>query len=87
MDGTPELGVRARYGSWARVLGEEFRELSERLRAGLGSDIDSYGATNHAEFFAVVTEMFFEKPHAMKQRHPELYGQLEAFYRQDPAGA
>ena len=85
VDGAPELGSRARYASWARVLGEEFKELSERLHAGRGSDIDAYGATNPPEFFAVVTEMFFEKPTQLKKRHPELYAELAGFYKQDPA--
>jgi Mlc titration factor MtfA (ptsG expression regulator) len=85
MDGAPDLGTRARYTSWARVLGAEFGELSKKVHAGRPSDIDGYGATNPAEFFAVVTEMFFEKPRALKKRHPELYGELAAFYRQDPA--
>jgi len=85
MDGSPELGARARYTSWAHVLGDEFAELSKRLHAGLRSDIDPYGATNPAEFFAVVTEMFFEKPRAMKERHPALYEELARFYKQDPA--
>ena len=52
---------------------------------GRPADIDDYGATNPAEFFAVVTEMFFESSRALKQSHPELYGQLARFYRQDPA--
>jgi Mlc titration factor MtfA (ptsG expression regulator) len=85
MDGAPDLGARARYTSWAHVLGDEFGELSRKLHAGLRSDIDSYGATNPAEFFAVVTEMFFEKPRALRQRHAELYAELAAFYKQDPA--
>jgi len=86
MNGTPVLGARARYTSWAHVLGDEFDELSQRLHVGRHSDIDPYGATNPAEFFAVVTEMFFEKPRALKKRHAELYAELAAFYRQDPAG-
>ena len=85
MTGAPELGTRARYASWARVLGDEFTELSARVHAGRPSDIDAYGATNAAEFFAVVTEMFFERPRAMKQRHPAMYAELVAFYAQDPA--
>ena len=85
MNGTPELGARARYTSWAHVLGHEFDELSQRLHAGRPSDIDPYGATNPAEFFAVVTEMFFEKPRALKRKHPELYDELAGFYAQDPA--
>ena len=86
MDGVPSLGARGKYTSWAHVLGQEFAELSQKLHVGLGSDIDPYGATNPAEFFAVVTEMFFEKPRAMKQRHPELYRELAGFYKQDPEG-
>lgn len=86
VDGAPDLGSRARYASWARVLGEEFKELSERLHAGRDSDIDAYGATNPPEFFAVVTEMFFEKPEQLKKHHPELYAELAEFYEQDPAG-
>jgi len=85
MDGTPELGARSRYTSWAHVLGDEYRELAERVHAGRPSDIDAYGATSAPEFFAVLTEMFFEKPRALKKRHPELYAELAGFYRQDPA--
>jgi MtfA peptidase len=85
MDGAPDLGARERYGSWAQVLGHEFADLSRRLHTGRPSDIDAYGATSPAEFFAVITEMFFERPHAMKDHHPQLYDELAAFYRQDPA--
>jgi Mlc titration factor MtfA (ptsG expression regulator) len=85
MDGAPDLGARARYSSWAHVLGNEFAELSKRLHEGRPSDIDAYGATSPAEFFAVVTEMFFETPRKMKEHHSRLYEELAAFYRQDPA--
>lgn len=85
MDGAPPLGDRARYASWARVLGEEFKELSERLHSGRPSDIDPYGATSPPEFFAVVTEMFFERGPQLKRRHPELYAELASFYVQDDA--
>jgi Mlc titration factor MtfA (ptsG expression regulator) len=47
--------------------------------------LDRYGATNEAEFFAVATESFFEKPLQMEKRHPELYGLLRDYYGQDPA--
>ena len=85
MNGTPELGARARYTSWAHVLGDEFDDLAQRLHAGKRTDIDPYGATNPAEFFAVISEMFFEKPRALKKRHSELYAELAEFYKQDPA--
>ncbi|MGB0066813.1 MAG: zinc-dependent peptidase, partial [Isosphaeraceae bacterium] len=44
-----------------------------------------YGATNPAEFFAVATECFFEKPIPLRRKHPQLYEELKAYYRQDPA--
>lgn len=85
MDGAPDLGSRARYRAWAEVLGEEYTELTSRLHAGRPGVIDAYGATSPPEFFAVVTEMFFEKPLQLRKRHPELYAELVAFYAQDPA--
>jgi len=85
MDGAPDLGDRARYAAWARVLGEEYEELVARVHAGRRTDIDDYGATNPPEFFAVVTEMFFEKPVQLRARHPDLYAALQDFYQQDPA--
>jgi Mlc titration factor MtfA (ptsG expression regulator) len=84
-DGAPVLGKRAMYTAWARVFGEEFAHLVEDVDKHRKSDIDAYGATSPAEFFAVVTEVFFEKPEPLKRRHPELYEQLALFYRQDPA--
>ena len=47
------------------------------------SDIDSYGATNRQEFFAVAGEYFFERPHLLKKKHPELYERLSKVFRQD----
>ena len=85
VDGAPRLESRRRYVGWAHVLGDEYRVLGERLHAGRDSDIDAYGETSPAEFFAVVTEMFFERPGAMKTRHAALYAELAEFYGQDPA--
>lgn len=84
-DGAPILPGRSRYLAWARVLGAEYQELLNAIEERRRSDIDEYGATNPAEFFAVLTECFFEKPLSLKRKHPELYKQLEFFYRQDPA--
>ncbi len=84
-EGAPALGDRPRYAAWARVLGREYRQLIDDLEGRLPTVIDGYGATTPAEFFAVVTESFFERPLALRRRHPELYEQLRAFYHQDPA--
>lgn len=84
-DGAPVLPKRSMYGPWAHVLGEEYEDLVWLTEHGRKSLIDAYGATNPAEFFAVITETFFEKPAQLKRKHPELYEQLVKFYRQDPA--
>ena len=80
---TSARGAHTRLGARARREYEEL--LEQRRRAQAAADIDPYGATNPAEFFAVVTETFFEKPAQMTQRHPELYAELATFYKQDPA--
>lgn len=83
-DGAPELDRRSMYGPWASTLGEEFEALHAAAERHRKTVIDKYGATNPAEFFAVITEAFFEKPRQLQQKHPELYAQLVAYYKQDP---
>jgi Mlc titration factor MtfA (ptsG expression regulator) len=83
-DGTPSLETRAAYLAWARVMSAEFNALRNASAAGLPTLIDGYGATNPAEFFAVITESFFERPKALRKLHPALYAQLQNFYKQDP---
>lgn len=46
--------------------------------------LDTYGATNPAEFFAVATEAFFERPRALRRKNRPLYDQLASFFHQDP---
>jgi len=84
-DGTPPLHGRAEYQNWVGVCSREYLALREQAAHGKPSFLDAYGATNEAEFFAVATEQFFDQPITLRQRHPELYGVLQAFYRQDPA--
>jgi hypothetical protein len=83
-NGAPILEHRSQYIAWARILGQEFTALQDAAEHGRRTDIDPYGATNPAEFFAVVTEAFFERPVALQRRHPQLYEELQTFYRQDP---
>jgi Mlc titration factor MtfA (ptsG expression regulator) len=65
-------------------MSAEFNALRNAANAGLPTLIDNYGTTNPAEFFAVITEAFFEQPRALKRKHPALFAQLQRFYRQDP---
>ena len=73
--------------TWARVLSDEYQQLRRDSEQGRTDVLDEYGATNPAEFFAVVTEYFFEQPQQLQQLHPELYDELKLYYRQDPAKA
>jgi Mlc titration factor MtfA (ptsG expression regulator) len=83
-DGAPLLAGKSSYRSWANALSGEFRELQRDARFGKRSLMDHYGATNPAEFFAVSTETFFEKPRRMAKHHQELFEILKAYYRVDP---
>ncbi len=81
-DGLPVLRDPTQLGSWARVLGAEY----EALRRGDGELIDDYGAVSPAEFFAVVTEVYFEQGAALAADHPALYAEFRRFYGFDTAG-
>jgi hypothetical protein len=84
-EGAPLLPKRSMYLAWARVLSAEYNQLQKDAELGRKTIIDKYGAVNPAEFFAVATECFFEKGFQLKEKHPELYKELQLFYRQDPA--
>ncbi|MBC7771646.1 MAG: zinc-dependent peptidase [Pyrinomonadaceae bacterium] len=85
VEGAPALEGRSAYAAWATVLGREFQSLMQDLRTNRPTLMGGYAAKNPAEFFAVVTEVFFERPQELKGRHPELYEQFRQFYKQDPA--
>ena len=82
VDGTPPLESRAQFDRWVRVCNAEYTTL----RNGAGGDLlDPYGAVSTGEFFAVVTEVFFDRPVDLEEQKPELYAVLRDFFRQDPA--
>lgn len=83
-DGVPILEVRSAYSAWSQVFLKEYELLRYKKRKGQESVMDKYGATDPAEFFAVATETFFEKPAQLKKNHPELYHELQEFYQVDP---
>ena len=84
-DGVPALTSRKAQRAWTEVMRVEFAALRAADETGIPSLLDTYGATNPAEFFAVATEAFFERPRALRARRPELYRQFQQFFRQDPA--
>lgn len=92
LDGIPLIGrampasdVSRKYTSWARILLTEYEEFRIAVEQGVKTLMDEYGATDPAEFFAVATECFFEKPVRLQKTQPALYGALREFYKQDPA--
>jgi hypothetical protein len=83
-DSTIVLKSTSNYIAWARVLQKDYEKLRCATAQHQPTFLNKYGATNPAEFFAVVTEFFFEKPKELKEIHPELYDELKQFYQQDP---
>jgi len=85
MDGVPRLGDRARRDAWRGVFAEAYERFERATNANRRTLVDPYGAGDASEFFAVVTESFFERPLALRREYAALYDQLAAFYRVDPA--
>ncbi|GEK09565.1 zinc-dependent peptidase [Pseudoalteromonas sp. McH1-7] len=83
-NGTPILPAKVSYQDWGRVLSKAYQHLKMQLSYNMPHAIHSYGATNEAEFFAVVTETFIEKPYELKQENPELYNLLKDYYQFEP---
>ncbi|MBD2083436.1 zinc-dependent peptidase [Trichocoleus sp. ST-U3] len=83
-EGVPILQRDSDYDLWAKVMTEEYQQLCNDIQRGVKTVMDSYGATNPAEFFAVATETFFEKPRQLLKQHPALYDQLQRYYQLDP---
>ena len=80
VDGPPAYDLPdGLVGPWMRVVEEEITTIREGT-----SEIDPYGGTNEAEFFAIVSEYFFNKPEQFAKDHPTLFGMLEQIFRQDP---
>jgi len=83
-DGAPILAARSAYSAWSQVFTKEYELLRYRKKKGKKSVMNKYGATDPAEFFAVATETFFEKPKQLQKKHPELYDELRGFYQVNP---
>jgi Mlc titration factor MtfA (ptsG expression regulator) len=84
-NGAPYVGRGALQQDWARVMNREFNALRAGLAREEPSLIGPYAATSPAEFFAVTTELFFERPDALAAERPSLYEQLKRCYRLDPS--
>jgi Mlc titration factor MtfA (ptsG expression regulator) len=83
-NGAPILSSLHDYSSWSEVLTREFSQLQSQAEQNTPSIFSYYGATNPAEFFAVITEVFFERPQDFYHAHRELYTELSHFFKLDP---
>lgn len=87
-NGHPPLHPGMRDADWAAALGNAYADLCRRADTDPASmnqlPIDPYATESPAEFFAVVSETFFELPHLLFDEYPLVYQQLRGFYRQDP---
>jgi Mlc titration factor MtfA (ptsG expression regulator) len=90
-NGAPQLGARADRSRWLKTFTAEFALLQQRTEVAradpAGPDdslLSDYGATSPAEFFAVASEVFFERPQRMSLEHATLYEEMRRFYCVDP---
>lgn len=81
VDGIPQVIMNKQYVlPWIDLIHHEMNRISQG-----DSDINPYAATNTAEFLAVISEYFFERPKLLEKNHPKLYALLETFFKQDMA--
>lgn len=83
-NGLPTLHGDMRVRDWAAAFEPAYRDLCQRVDADEDTAIDPYATESPAEFFAVLTELFFEAPHLLSAEYPAVYTQMQAFYKQDP---
>jgi Mlc titration factor MtfA (ptsG expression regulator) len=81
VDGTPPLDDDEARDRWVQVCTRAY----DAVRAQGSPVLRPYAGTNPAEFFAVATEVFFNRPLDLREHEPDLYAELLAYYRQDPA--
>lgn len=83
-NGFPPLHRNMDSTQWVEALTQAYDDLEQRYYAGKNIAIDSYAISSPAEFFAVFSEVFFERPDIVNEYYPAVYQQFKQFYRQDP---
>ena len=84
-NGFPPLHPGMSRQDWADAFTQAYDDFCRRVEAGEETEIDPYASEAPGEFFAVISEAFFELPDVVQRIYPKVYQQLAAFYRQDPA--
>ncbi|HEY0665323.1 MAG TPA: M90 family metallopeptidase [Gallionella sp.] len=83
-NGRPPLHPGMNPDDWAHDFQTAYDDFCRRVERDEDTAIDPYAAESPAEFFAVLSEYFFEAPAVLHQAYPAVYGQLQRFYLQDP---
>ncbi|MCB1936719.1 MAG: zinc-dependent peptidase [Nitrosomonas sp.] len=83
-NGCPPLHANMSASAWRNIFSRHYASFCRQTEAEQETVIDPYAAESPAEFFAVLSEVFFESPFTLKQHMPSIYEQLALFYRQDP---
>jgi len=84
-NGVPPLHAGMDRRAWLGALDEAFQGFCDALERGKDTWLDPYAAEHPGEFFAVISEAFFEEGSETRRHYPDVYQQLKLFYRQDPA--
>jgi MtfA peptidase len=84
-NGFPPLHANMSREAWSEVFSEAYADFCSRVDGDEATELDSYAAENPGEFFAVMSEAFFQTPRVVRSHYPAVYEQLASFYRQDPA--
>ncbi|MBL8496740.1 hypothetical protein ABF87_00835 [Nitrosomonas sp. JL21] len=84
-NGCPELHANMSAYQWHDIFSAAYEHFCAQVDQHHETAIDPYATESPAEFFAVMSEMFFEQPLVLQQHYPAVYEQLMLFYRQDPA--
>jgi Mlc titration factor MtfA (ptsG expression regulator) len=82
-NGYPPLHADMEHGAWLEAFSAGFEDFQHKCETGQHMGIDCYGASSPAEFFAVLSEVFFERPAVLQQHYAAIYEQLRQYYRQD----
>ncbi len=83
-NGFPPLHTGMSSSAWFEAFSKGFKDFEHRCSRGKHIGINCYAAASPAEYFAVLSEVFFERPDIILQHYPKVYQQLRQYYRQDP---
>ena len=83
-NGFPPMHPNMDRAAWTRAFSKGFEDFQRRCARAEDIGIDHYAASSPAEFFAVLSEIFFERPALLRRHYAAVFEQMKLYYRQDP---